>query len=247
MFWSRRRRVLLGSAWLLAIATSWASAADLEAVTERLRTARERHSEMRDMYVVYVAKTEVVTAIQTLEQERSNVEAGVRQFKIQIDSFPARRNNLQQAVYDEWLMARSRLTELDHQLNGLRSQMKAIDEQALALTVRNTKRPVPLNRRDIQVVYPNVQRECYEAFRMLREAADELAKEENLTRDKVIGQAMSQLGSPEEMESHYGPTREFLADFRQYCRGRRPFDTQKSRPSSGMKRPSKRGQAARAK
>jgi hypothetical protein len=106
--------------------------------------------------------------------------------------------------------------------------------------VWNTKRPVPLDRRNIQVAYPIVRKECFEACRALKEAADEYAKEEKLTRDLVIGQAMSQLGSPEEVESHYGSTREFLRDFRQYCAGRRSYEVPKSKASATGKRPSKR-------
>jgi hypothetical protein len=237
---SRLSGFLLASIGSLALVAPARSGTDPESVYRKLRTAREKYSEMRDLYAVYIAKTEVATEILSLEHARPELDAYVRQLRIQIDGFPARRTSPQEAVYQEWLNARRQLTELDRQLGLLRARIKEIDEQALGLTARNTKRIIPGNRRDIQVVYPAVRRECLDAFRELKEAAEEYGKQEGLSLDQVIRQAMPSLGPAGEMEDHYGPTQEFLATFRQYCGGRQSFGAAPKAKAPGSKRRSGR-------
>jgi hypothetical protein len=238
---SRLSGFLLASIGSLAFVAPASSGTDPDSVSRKLRTARERYSEMRDLYAVYAAKTEVATEVLSLEQGRPEIEAYVRQLRIEIDSYPARRTGPQEVVYQEWLNARRRLTELDRQLELLRARMREIDEQALGLTARNTKRIIPGNRRDIQVVYPAVQRECLEAFRELKAAVEEYGKQEGLSREQVIRQAMPSLGPPGEVEDRYGPTQEFLVTFREYCGGRQSFGASpRAKATGGKRRPRRR-------
>jgi hypothetical protein len=230
-----RRFFVLACLLTIATATTAGASAASDELEAKVREARERFSDRQNLLAVYHLKTEAVGALHELESARIDVEAYARRLKIVIDGYPARRNNLQQADYNEWLAARERLTSLDQAMNGLHLRMKEIDEQALKLTQNNLKRPLPTNRRDIQVVFPMVEQRCNQAFRELKELADDASKEQQVSRDRVVMSVMSALGSKREVEAEYGSTVLFMETFRRYCSGKSIFEVPKSKPKATPK------------
>ena len=192
-------------------------AADTEEIRSRLRTAREKFAEMQDLKVVYFAKKELADEVSQRVNYRREVEATVRMLKIEIDGYPARRTNLQQAVYNNWLGARAELTEVDRQIGLLRSRMREIDEELLSLAAATGKRPGPGNRRDILVVYPEAERRCREAFEALKVAVSGTtgAPEE---ANRLLREANAELNRSGEGDARIGPSAPFFAAFADYTR-----------------------------
>ena len=159
----------------------------------------------------------------------------MRHLKITIDGFPGRRNSLQQQVYDEWLAARDRLTNIDQSMNNLRLRIRQIDEQVLMLTEKNLKRPFPTNRRDIQMTFKMVEEGCSRVFSEVKTQADEVATESGITRDRAVQNAMATLGSKAQIESEYGSTALFMQVFKQYCSGKQVFSASNPKPKATPK------------
>jgi hypothetical protein len=226
----------MGFILAVVIAPVPAGAADLDDVSAKLLRSRELYSEMRDMLVVYVAKSNVALQFQALAAERGEQLAVVRQLQVTVDGFPPRRNSEQQAVYQQLLGARRVLTEYDRQIDAVKSNLREIDEQALALTAMNMKRPVPGNRRDIQVVFPIVQKECLESFGELKHTAERVAASNRLSREQILDQAMLALGPPKVVDAQFGSRAEFVSAFRQYCSGRRSFVPEATRDKRKRRR-----------
>jgi hypothetical protein len=219
--------VLLGLLFGLSF-PGGACAINADDLESKVLTARQAFAEMQDLAVVYAAKNEVAGQILTCESYRGEVEATVRSLKIAIDGFPARRNNLQQEVYAQWLMARGELTETDRVLAGLRSRTQQIDEMVLAQAEAKGKRPGPTNRRDILIAYPAAERECRRAFDALKTAVD-AASRDGSDALQVIGEAITALNRAGKSDLSLGPPDAFLAAYRQY---KRSLESPPSRPKA---------------
>jgi hypothetical protein len=230
-----RRFFVLACLSMIATATTAGASAASDELEAKVREARERFSDRQNLLGVYHLKTQTVGELQNLESLRIDVRAYVERLQILIDSYPRRRNNLQQADYLELLAARERLTSINQAINKLHLRMQEIDEQALELTRNKLKHPIPTNRRDIQIVFIKVEQGCEEAFRELKGFADDASKEQQVSRDRVVMSAMSALGSKREVEAEYGSTALFMETFRQYCSGKSIFEVPKSKPKATPK------------
>ena len=103
---------------------------------------------------------------------RTEVEATARSLRILIDSFPARRTGQQQEVYDEWLLYRQRLTDLDHysrptQVVGYRNRTRLLIRQA---EVSGKRVEASLIGWRLLNELHRVYRECVTAFDSLKTA-----------------------------------------------------------------------------
>jgi hypothetical protein len=220
---SIRFRAICFLSVLLLIASVASAEVDSNQLASKLREARERFSDRQNLLGIYRLKQAVANELLALDSSRNDQVTYVRRLGIVIDGFPRRRNNLQQDVYNEWLAARDRLTSIEQAINDAKLRQRAIDEQALTLTENNLKRPFPNNRRDIQVLFPKVDSGCEQAFRELKLMAEEAAKEQEVSRDRIVADAMSTLGPKQRVEAEFGNTALFLDTFRRYCAGATVF------------------------
>ncbi|MGE3821570.1 MAG: hypothetical protein AB7I30_19340 [Isosphaeraceae bacterium] len=212
MSWSFSR---VRSAFFLSLLAGVASpfaavAADL---SEAIREARSAYAEFQPVYEVYLRRTAIHVELLNSQRVRANQDSYVRQLRIRVDSLPSRNrgNNLQREVHDELLMARQRLAELDHYIEELRANERALDEMTLIEAEAFGKGPRATDRRRL---LPEVQRLgtlCDATFHTLRQAAG--GQGVKAVRDGMRGMSDSELGPP-------GP---FLKAFDSYLRNPRLF------------------------
>jgi hypothetical protein len=208
----------LGS--LTAAAPAFAGAGEVDA---KLSGARERFVRMQLMAAEYEAKRNLAYQSHVLQAHRRETEATVRQLKVVIDSFPPRRSNLQEEVYQQWLMARSALTEIDRSLGELGAQMREIDQTMLAWAERSGLRPGPMNRFDILTAFPAACKECRDAFAELKVVAEAEARQSGAGVDQVLRNVNAALNAECAGDARFDPPAPFIAAFREFIQGKRSF------------------------
>jgi hypothetical protein len=211
-------RMLCLSCFLLAAPLSWVFAREGDEVSSRMLVAWEKFSERQELFQSYGARAEVALTMLKMEQERSQLEAAVRSLRIQIDGMPGRRNNLQQAVYEQWLYARQELTNTDQALAELRLRMQQLNEEALLQAQANGKRVKPFDRAGLLNEFNRVDREGHAAFVALQKAVDAQSRKNGQTRADVIESVMEKLSSGD-AAARLGPPQPFLTEFKRFLGG----------------------------
>ena len=150
----------------LALAAGRLIADDGDPLATTVRTAWRRFSDLQTTKTDYGERAEVALTMIQAERERADVDAAVRDLKIQIDGFPPRRTNLQQEVYDQWLACRQRLSELDLFLAQLKSRWQELNEIAIRQAEVNGKRVRPLDRVGLLHKLQELDRECFDRVRL---------------------------------------------------------------------------------
>jgi hypothetical protein len=163
-------------------------------LNSKVRMAWEKFSELEETKVNYGERAEVALTMLQTERERTEVEATVRTLRIQIDSFPTRRNNLQQEVFDEWLLCRQRLTGLDQYLAQLRSRWQELNEITIRHAEGSGKRVKPLDRAGLLNELQRLYRECVTAFDSLRTVLADVPSAQGLTAAQAFDNALNDLG-----------------------------------------------------
>ena len=99
---------------LIASAASITHAGDEGDLRGKLAIAWRKYSEYLDMSLAYNGKASINLEIDQTAAYREDVLANIRLLQIEIDSYPRRRNNLQEAVqYQQLLGLRQELTATD--------------------------------------------------------------------------------------------------------------------------------------
>ena len=218
----------LGLAW-----SGTASAVDREEARDRLKVAREQYADMINLKQVYFAKQHLLTLINRGMAARGAADYTVRQLHAEVDGMPGpyRRNNIQQGVYQSWLYARNQLAAIDREVEEYRAQSREVDEAALARAQALGKRPASTSRFDILTVFPDVERQCNEAFDRLRSSVSDAGGPQEV--DRLLRELNGDLNRSGEGDNRYGPPGPFLADFRNF---KRPSPAPAPTPGRGRNR-----------
>lgn len=183
--------------------------------------ARGKFARLQRLEMVYAEKQRLSALLLDQRNQRREIEATARNIKIEMDSYSPYRNrwnNLQKQVYQHWLAMRAELTEVDRRIEMLQSQIREVDETALAREAADGKRSVPSNRRDILSVYPTAQRECRSAFETLKSKAEANASATDRRLDVVLRQTNAALNKSDQVDAQFGPPDAFFKFFLQYVK-----------------------------
>ena len=167
----------------------------------KLVTAWQKYSQFLDMSLAYTGKAAISLEIDQTAAYREDVLANIRLMQIEVDSYPRRRNNLQEAVYQQLLGLRQELTATDRRLAELRSYLKQMDEMALRQAELNGQPAKPTNRRDL--LRESQRLEQIAAFTSLKEIADATANEAGVSREQALSNAMDSMA----LSRRTGPAR----------------------------------------
>jgi len=212
----QRRLLAFFLCWtVLAVAPRASRAGDQDELTTKLRTAWEKFTELTEVGRKYGERGNLALTILDLEHYRANVEATVRNLQIQVDGFPGRRNNLQQAVYQELLGWRSELTATDRNLHECRLQMQELNERAFREAEQRGEPVKNLNRMDLLKEFQRLDRECYQAFVTLRDVLSKSAEEQHLAPGIVLKKAMNQVLQSGDPPKPLLPAKQFYAQVQQ--------------------------------
>jgi hypothetical protein len=198
----------------IALAPTFAFADD--ELNAKVRTAWEKFSELEETKLNYGERAEVALAMLEMERERLEVDAMARDYKIQIDSFPPRRTNLQQDVFDQWLLCRQRLSELDRNLALLKSRLQELNEIAIRNAQASGKRVQPLDRVGLLHELQRRYQECISAFDALRTALAEVASAQSRTPVQVFQGAINELEGAGDPAAHLVSSKQFQDAFRMF-------------------------------
>jgi len=216
---------------VLAVAPRAARAGDEDKLTSTLRTAWEKLTELTEVGRKYGERGNLALTILDLEHYRANVEATVRNLQIQVDGFPGRRNNLQEAVRQEWLGWRSELTETDRNLYECRLQMQELNERALREAEQRGEPVKNLNRIDLLKEFQRLDRESYQAFVSLRDVLSKSAEEQGLAPGMVLKKAINQVSQSANSPKPLLPPKQFYAQVEELF-GKRFLVDKKSKKSA---------------
>jgi K+/H+ antiporter YhaU regulatory subunit KhtT len=227
----------------LLTATGGSSIADDgDKLASTVRTAWEKYSELQDVRAAYAGRSEITGMIHALERERADLVANIREHQTVLDGMPrlrngaSGRNSIQEGYYQELLMLRQQLTEMDRTLEELRFRLREMDEMDLRQGEMTGRRVKSNNRRDLLPEAQRLQKECQSAFTSLKEAADAVAGGSPQSREQVVRQAMAAQSAQGAGGYHLCSSKVFLTAFKQFCAGRTSFGESSHRGSRARSR-----------
>jgi hypothetical protein len=163
------------------------------AAGEEFRTALP---DFNQLHALALRQTEIMYNDALLAQGgeyRLDLIRDVEALHVAIDTFPMRRTNLQQAVYDQWISMRKELNVVDRQLDGLRRQM-----------------PMAKERDHIRSELKRLCGTCLERLRALSYVFDPLmAKYRDLARDRDVSGALRAMKRATGINFKLGPSDQF--------------------------------------
>jgi hypothetical protein len=206
-------RLLTCVLWLAGsiILAEAACARDDDELTSKVRKAWEKFTELTNVGLEYGERGNIAIEILNLEHYRANVKTTIRNLQILVDSFPRRRNNLQEDVYRELLGWRSELTATDHRLSELRLRLQDKNEEAFRQAERSGKRVKILNRMDLLTEFQRLDRESFEALVELKNALTSSAEEQRLAPGSLLKKLMNELWESGNQATPLLPRKEFYA------------------------------------
>jgi hypothetical protein len=228
--------VILGS--LCLFTTPGVSAADdSKELATRLKTAREKYSELQEARAAYAARSEIAGAVDALERQRADLLANIREHQIELDAMPRLRNgapgrnSVQEGVNQELLMLRRELTGLDRTLEEFLFRLREQDELALRQAELTGRRVKPGARRDLLPEIQRLEKECLLAFGALKDSVNRMAGQSQAVREEILRKAIAAQDESADGAVPSGPPQAFLAAFGQFCSGKRP------RENAAVRRP----------
>jgi hypothetical protein len=168
----------------------------LEAEAAAGEEFRKALPDFNQLHALALRQTEIMYNDALLAQGgeyRLDLIRDVEALHVEIDTFPIRRTNLQQAVYDQWISMRKALNVVDRQLDGLRRQM-----------------PMAKERDHIRSELKRLCATCLERIRELSYVFDPLmAKYRDLARDRDVSGALRAMKRATGINVKLGPSDQF--------------------------------------
>jgi hypothetical protein len=206
----------------------------------KLRTAWQKYSEFIDMTFAYNGRTQITDEIDRVAGYREDLLTNIRLTQIEVDSYPRRRNNLQEEVAQGLLGLRRELTATDHWLAELRSKLKQMDEMALRQAEMNGQPAKPTDRRVLLRESQRLEKECIDAFGSLKLAAEATAKEAGSSSEQVVIDATNSLALSRGEQAQLVPRAPFIAAFKRFSASKRLSEPAKAKQKATAKRKSVR-------
>jgi hypothetical protein len=197
-----------------AAAPSAALASD--ELTAKVRTAWEKFSEFELTKANYGERANIALTMLEVERQRIQFDALAKELKVQIDSFPHRRTNLQEEVYQQWLFYCQERGVRDNNLAQLRLQWQELNEIAISEAQAAGKRVKPLDRPGLLNELQRLERERLAAFDAVKKVLPDAASAQGVTESAAFADALNEVGAATDTTIRLVPARQFSAAFKTY-------------------------------